>query len=110
MKNTIKLALIILIGFLYSCGTKSNSEQPVSDSKIVLNSKEEKKDCCKKPVASLTSEITCPECGHKKVETLPTDVCQLAYTCEKCKTVLHPKDGDCCVFCTYGDHKCPSMQ
>lgn len=72
--------------------------------------KEDKKDCCKKPEKSETSEITCPKCGHKKVETLPTEVCQLAYTCEKCKTVMHPKDGDCCVFCTYGDHKCPSMQ
>jgi hypothetical protein len=72
--------------------------------------KEEKKDCCKKPEKSAISEITCPNCGHKKVETLPTDVCQLSYTCEKCKTVMHPKEGDCCVFCTYGDHKCPSMQ
>ncbi len=72
--------------------------------------KEDKKDCCKKPEISTTSEITCPKCGHKKVETLPTEVCQLAYTCESCKTVMHPKDGDCCVFCSYGDHKCPSKQ
>lgn len=72
--------------------------------------KEESKDCCKKPEKSETSEITCPHCGHKKVEKLPTEVCQLAYTCANCRTVLHPKDGDCCVFCTYGDHKCPSKQ
>ncbi len=72
--------------------------------------KEDKKDCCKKPEKSTTSEITCPKCGHKKVETLPTEVCQLVYNCEKCGEVMHPKDGDCCVFCSYGDHKCPSMQ
>lgn len=24
----------------------------------------------------LTSEITCPECGHKEVETMPEDSCQ----------------------------------
>lgn len=59
---------------------------------------------------SETSEITCPECGHKKVETLPTDVCAIKYTCENCKAELTPKDGDCCVYCTYGTHKCPSMQ
>ena len=94
MKNIFKLVLIIFVAFIYSC--ESN--------------KDEKKDCRKKIEKSLTSEITCPKCGHKKVETLPTDVCQLAYTCKKCKTVLHPKEGDCCVFCTYGDHKCPSMQ
>lgn len=56
------------------------------------------------------STITCAKCGHKKLETMPTEVCQLSYTCEMCRAVLHPKDGDCCVFCTYGDHKCPSKQ
>lgn len=71
---------------------------------------EDKKDCCEKPEKSGTSEITCPKCGHKKVEILPTEVCQLVYKCEKCGEVMHPKDGDCCVFCTYGDHKCPSKQ
>ena len=59
---------------------------------------------------SETSEITCPKCGHKKVEILPIDVCTIKYTCENCKTELTPKIGDCCVFCTYGTHKCPSMQ
>ena len=56
------------------------------------------------------SHVTCPECGNKSTEVLPTDVCAIIYTCENCKTELTPKDGDCCVFCTYGTHKCPSMQ
>ena len=60
--------------------------------------------------ASLFSEITCPKCKNTKREKLPTEVCQVSYTCENCKEVLHPKDGDCCVFCTYGTHKCPSKQ
>lgn len=72
--------------------------------------KEDKKDCCEKPEKSGTSEVTCPKCGHKKVEKLPTEVCQLLYKCEKCGHEMHPKDGDCCVFCSYGDHKCPSKQ
>jgi len=72
--------------------------------------KEDKKDCCKRPEKSETSEITCPQCSHKKVEKLPTEVCQLFYTCEKCGHEMRPKDGDCCVFCSYGDHKCPSKQ
>ncbi|MGY8942318.1 MAG: GDCCVxC domain-containing (seleno)protein [Flavobacteriales bacterium] len=58
----------------------------------------------------LTSEITCPQCGHQKVETLPTEVCQIRYTCENCKAELMPQGEDCCVFCSYGDHKCPSKQ
>ena len=58
----------------------------------------------------LQSEITCPKCGHKKMEIMPTDVCVITYICEKRKAELHPKDGDCCVFCTYGTHKCPSKE
>lgn len=68
--------------------------------------------CCdeEKNETALKSDITCPKCGHKKTETVPTDVCLIKYSCEKCKTVLFPKDGDCCVFCSYGTHKCPSKQ
>ena len=45
----------------------------------------------------LKSEITCPKCEHKKVEDMPTNACQFFYECENCKTVLKPKEGDCCV-------------
>jgi hypothetical protein len=58
----------------------------------------------------LKSTITCPECGHKTEESMPTDACQWFYECENCKVVLRPKAGDCCVFCSYGTNKCPPMQ
>lgn len=58
----------------------------------------------------LHSTLTCPNCGHKKNETMPTDACQFFYECENCKTVFRPKQGDCCVFCSYGSVKCPSKQ
>lgn len=58
----------------------------------------------------LESEITCPECGHKQVETMPTEACQFFYECKSCKEVLSPKKGDCCVFCSYGTVKCPPIQ
>jgi hypothetical protein len=58
----------------------------------------------------LESEITCPNCGHQKKEIMPTDACQFFYECEKCKTVLKPKPGDCCVYCSYGTVKCPPVQ
>jgi hypothetical protein len=58
----------------------------------------------------LQSTITCPNCGHRKNETMPTDACQFFYECEKCVTVLKPKQGDCCVYCSYGTVKCPSIQ
>ncbi|WP_114436345.1 GDCCVxC domain-containing (seleno)protein [Marinilabilia salmonicolor] len=56
------------------------------------------------------STITCPQCGFNKEETMPTDACQFFYECEKCNTVLKPKQGDCCVFCSYGSVKCPPEQ
>jgi predicted ferric reductase len=58
----------------------------------------------------LKSTITCPSCGHKKTETMPTDACQFFYECENCKTQLKPLPGDCCVYCSYGTVKCPSIQ
>lgn len=53
------------------------------------------------------SEITCPECGHKKIEIMPTDSCLFFYECEACRAMLKPEPGDCCVFCSYGSAKCP---
>ena len=58
----------------------------------------------------LESTITCPECGHSRTESMPTEACQWFYDCERCKSVLRPKRGDCCVFCSYGTMKCPPMQ
>ena len=41
---------------------------------------------------------------------MPTDACQFFYDCSNCKTVLRPKEGDCCVFCSYTDTICPVKQ
>lgn len=115
MTNILRFFVGLFILILFSqCNSTQTPNNSASANKVVNDS------CCKKTnqtdglksgvLTSMKSEITCPKCGHKKVETLPTDVCQLSYTCEKCGTVMHPKEGDCCVFCTYGDHKCPSKQ
>ncbi|MFM0556845.1 GDCCVxC domain-containing (seleno)protein [Paraburkholderia sediminicola] len=58
----------------------------------------------------LDSTITCPVCGDAKHESMPTDACVWLYECEQCKTVLRPKPGDCCVYCSYGTNRCPPMQ
>jgi len=56
------------------------------------------------------SAIKCPSCGTSKVEVMPTDSCQFFYECSGCKTLLRPKPGDCCVFCSYGSVPCPPIQ
>ena len=58
----------------------------------------------------LQSTLTCPQCGRAKTETMPTDACQWFYECEQCHTVLKPKPGDCCVYCSYGSVPCPPIQ
>ena len=58
----------------------------------------------------LKSTITCQNCGHKKIEEMPTNACQFFYLCEVCKTILKPKEGDCCVYCSYGTVPCPPIQ
>lgn len=94
----INKMLLFLIGafFLVNCSTKNE--------RVITPTETNAKN------VSATSVITCPKCGHKKQEILPTDVCLIRYTCEKCRTEMLPQNGDCCVFCTYGTHKCPSMQ
>jgi hypothetical protein len=56
------------------------------------------------------SIITCPACGTAKTETMPMDACQYFYECTGCGTLLRPKKGDCCVFCSYGSVPCPPIQ
>lgn len=58
----------------------------------------------------LESDVTCPLCGFKKKEIMPTDACQFFYECTNCGELLKPKKGDCCVFCSYGTVKCPPIQ
>ncbi|MGM0506055.1 MAG: GDCCVxC domain-containing (seleno)protein, partial [Bacteroidota bacterium] len=36
--------------------------------------------------------------------------CQFFWQCPTCDEVIRPKQGDCCVYCSYGDHPCPSIQ
>jgi len=60
--------------------------------------------------ALLTSTLTCPHCGHRAAKVMHTDACQFFYECKGCGTLLRPKAGDCCVFCSYADVPCPPVQ
>ncbi|MGQ0678003.1 MAG: GDCCVxC domain-containing (seleno)protein [Rhodospirillales bacterium] len=56
------------------------------------------------------STITCPKCGARASETMPTDACLFFYECKACKELLRPNPGHCCVFCSFGDIPCPPVQ
>lgn len=62
------------------------------------------------PAVARDSVITCPKWGHQQSETMPTDACLFFYDCKGCSALLRPKQGDCCVFCSYGTVKCPPKQ
>ncbi|MGH8103235.1 MAG: GDCCVxC domain-containing (seleno)protein [bacterium] len=57
-----------------------------------------------------TANLACPNCGHVQKVEMPVNACQHSYICINCKTKLKPKPGDCCVFCSYADIKCPPKQ
>ena len=59
---------------------------------------------------TLRSEITCPECGTRSEEEMPTNACVFFYECKGCRKLLRPLKGDCCVFCSFGSVKCPPVQ
>jgi DNA-directed RNA polymerase subunit RPC12/RpoP len=58
----------------------------------------------------LNSIITCPECGFSKEEVMPLFAHQYFYKCSNCGKTLKPKAESCCIFCSYGNVKCPTKQ
>jgi thioredoxin-related protein len=98
------LILFLLISFITLSCDQSN------DSRNTLDETEQSESKVNNTEQSEICEITCPYCGHKKKESLPTEVCQIRYECENCSKTLTPEGGDCCVFCTHSTHKCPSKQ
>ncbi len=60
--------------------------------------------------AILESRLTCPKCGHMTLEEMSLDSCRFFHECVECHSLVRPRAGDCCVFCSYGSAKCPSIQ
>lgn len=89
---------------IITCNTITHPSNGIDITELIVNSIVEEK------AVKLQSVITCPYCGYKKAEIMPTDACQYFYECENCKKVIKPKQSDCCVFCSYGTAKCPSKQ
>ncbi len=54
--------------------------------------------------------LTCPKCGKKQEVDMLLNACQHFYKCKSCGELLQPKEGNCCVFCSYADSKCPPKQ
>jgi DNA-directed RNA polymerase subunit RPC12/RpoP len=59
---------------------------------------------------TIKSKIKCPYCGFENEEEMPLYIYMCLYECKSCGRILKPKEGDRCVFCSYGDVKCPAKQ
>jgi hypothetical protein len=57
-----------------------------------------------------TAILTCPHFGESYQLEMPTNHCQVALDCIECGKRITPKQGDCCVFCSYADKPCPPLQ
>jgi len=60
--------------------------------------------------AVLESTLTCPGCCARSPEQMPTDACLFFWSCPACGLRVKPRQGDCCVFCSYGSIACPPKQ
>lgn len=58
----------------------------------------------------LTSTVRCPKCGFENTEHMPEHYCLVRYECKMCGHIMVPTEGKCCIFCSYGDVKCPPIQ
>lgn len=56
------------------------------------------------------TNLTCPKCNYVQPVEMPTDACQISFKCINCNELLEPRKGDCCVFCSYAEEKCPPKQ
>lgn len=106
-KIVFLITLIFATFFLLKC---NHANQKENITEVKKDSSSTTKNTESSTKSSSQSEITCPKCGYKKIQIMPTDVCLIKYTCDSCAAVSYSKDGDCCVFCSYGTHKCPSKQ
>src|SRR5262245_35168557 len=61
-------------------------------------------------MTELQSTILCPQCGYAATGAMPTNACVLVYECARCGARLQPRQGDCCVFCSYGSVPCSPGQ
>ena len=61
-------------------------------------------------MADLSVTMRCPVCAVVVTEWMPTDRCIVVWECTGCHATIRPKPGDCCVYCSFGDKRCPFVQ
>ncbi len=56
------------------------------------------------------NHLICPECGEKQKVEMSSSENTLIFECCSCKEIIQTTEDECCVYCQYGEVKCPSQQ
>ena len=54
--------------------------------------------------------LKCPHCGAEQNANMPSAGRKMALSCRSCNIIIFKKQESCCVFCSYGEIKCPVEQ
>ena len=54
----------------------------------------------------MNSKFKCPYCDQEQIADMGFDSCLYFWKCKDCEKIIKPLEGDCCVFCSYGETKC----
>ena len=61
-------------------------------------------------MAETSADLKCPHCGTVSEVEMPTTLSLFRMQCVNCGETILPKTGDCCVFCSHSELKCPPKQ
>jgi hypothetical protein len=61
-------------------------------------------------MVEIEAKLTCPHCNKTYEVEMPLNYCRILFNCDACNQDIIPKEGDCCIFCSYADKKCPPLQ
>lgn len=56
------------------------------------------------------NQLTCPECASQQSAEMLDTGHSYAYQCDNCLEIIEKKEDSCCVYCSYGEVKCPTQQ
>lgn len=56
------------------------------------------------------SLVKCPHCNFEEFLDMSFDNCIISHKCNSCGKIMTPREGECCIFCSYGSEKCPTKQ
>lgn len=58
----------------------------------------------------LESILTCPYCNDEQPEELIENISPVNFRCKTCKEIVKISEGQCCIYCEYGDYPCLNAQ